>query len=346
MEPLLRRDFFKSLGLGSLVLGCTQSPASAHDCLPAGITRDDLTGLIDGPWQRLRAVMEKKVIDFHTHNWQFEDTALTFTERATTLREAPAVDYSAQQVRDMQIHGIDKAVAIPPRLAKGVTHDMYVQSVAKYPGKLLEVADVDRAVQMDPKDKLERIRQRLKAGARIMSVPGVSEFMSGREPFDAAKLRPFCELAEEYDVPVEGDVPSIAGIWTYRDPEVLIPLFQTFPKVKFCPGDSGGAKGLGFMVPGGYKGLEMAAYFENLYWVLDAAPISFIEMAVKTIGAERILFATDIGYPGIRYYLPRGYRAASMRFRNLNAVALADITEDQRDMILYKNARRLLKLDA
>jgi predicted TIM-barrel fold metal-dependent hydrolase len=99
------------------------------------------------------------------------------------------------------------------------------------------------------------------------------------------------------------------------------------------------------MTPGGHIGVQMAASFDNLYWMTDGAPVEFIEGLVRTVGAHRVLFGSDLSYPFIREYLPRGHRAAYLRWRNLNAVALADITEDQRDWILHKSARRLLKLE-
>ncbi len=339
-SSLVRRDFLKFAALGPSGLAAA---LQAQDCLPEGITREDLVNLLDGPWQRLRAVLEKKVVDFHTHNWQYQDTGFTFRERAEIIRSQQGVDFTDDQVRDMRIHGIDRAVVQPPRVATWVKYEDYLKSIARYPTKLLEVADADPKAKMTIPQQVEYIRGRLKAGARMLFAPGIDD-----EKVSPDKIRPFMELAEEFDVPVQGDLGPMAGtnIWTIRDPLRIAPLLEAFPKVKFAMGHSGGAKGLGFMVPQGYLGIQMAAFYDNLYWDTNGSSIEFIERTVKSVGAHRLLFGSDLGYVGIREYLPMGYRAASTRWRNLNAVALARITEDQRDMILHKNARRLLKLEA
>ena len=51
---MCRREFLGSVGLSALVLAAGKSPLRADDCLPEGITREDLVNLLDGPWQRLR----------------------------------------------------------------------------------------------------------------------------------------------------------------------------------------------------------------------------------------------------------------------------------------------------
>jgi predicted TIM-barrel fold metal-dependent hydrolase len=273
------------------------------------------------------------VIDFHTHNIQLEDSALTWTERAATRGKGEGeVDYTEHHIRDMEIHGVERALVQPPMMAPWVTQEKWLESIGRHPTKLLEVAT---SRGRKGKEALDYRRQRLtKHGARAMFGP------SGQSTVDDE--RPFFEMAQELDIPV---VCNIAGDGNYalRTPEKLIPFIRAFPKVKFVLED---AAGKSFMTPAGHIGIQMAVSFDNLYWITDGAPIEFIEGLVRTVGAHRVVFGSDLSYPYIRQYLPAGHRTSYLRWRNLNAVALADITEDQRDMILHKNARRLLKLDS
>ena len=65
---------------------------------------------------------------------------------------------------------------------------------------------------------------------------------------------------------------------------------------------------------------------------------------VCQLAAERVLFGTDWTHPELVTYGPFHFRASYMYWYNLNTVALANVTEDQRDQILYKSARKLLHL--
>ncbi len=330
-----RREFWKVAALSATGLAAGRAPVFAdhdHHCLPAGITREDLVNLVDGPWLRLRAVLEKKVIDVHTHNMQLEDTALTWTERAATRgRGEGEVDYTDYHLRDMEIHGIEKAVVQPPMMAPWVTQEQWLTTIAPHPTRLLETAT---ARGRKGAEAVEFLRSRItKAGARIMVGPG------GQNSVD--EERPFMELAEDLNVPVVCNI-SGDGNYALRRPDKLIPYIKAYPKVTFILEDGAGK---GFMTPAGHIGIQMAVSFDNLYWMTDGSPIEFIEGLVKTVGAHRLLFGSDLSYPFIRQYLPAGHRTNYLRWRNLNAVALADITEDQRDFILHRNARRLLKLD-
>jgi predicted TIM-barrel fold metal-dependent hydrolase len=334
-----RREFWKASAAAGAFLAAGRNLHADHEthhCLPAGITREDLVNLVDGPWRRLRAVLENKVIDFHTHNIQLDDAALNWTDRNAARERGRAtgkgeVDYTEDHIRDMAIHGIEKALVQPPMMAPWVSRERWLQSISGHPEKLLEVAT---ARGLKGPDAADYLRARVtKSGARIISGPGGST---------VDEARPLLELAEELDVPVFCNIPA-DGNYGLRRPDTLIPFISAFPRVKFALED---AAGKSFINPAGHIGIQMAVSFDNLYWMTDGAPIEFIEGLVRTVGAHRVLFGSDLSYPFIREYLPAGHRAAYLRWRNLNAVALADITEDQRDLILHGSARRLLKLEA
>ena len=85
--------------------------------------------------------------------------------------------------------------------------------------------------------------------------------------------------------------------------------------------------------------------FDNAYCDTAKAPPAIIQAAVQGIGAERVLFGSDWNRPEMKEYGPYFFRATYQHWYNLNTIALADMSEDQRDWVLYKSAHKLLKLD-
>ncbi len=71
---------------------------------------------------------------------------------------------------------------------------------------------------------------------------------------------------------------------------------------------------------------------------------TIITEGVRGIGAERVVWGSDWNRPEMKEYGPYHYRNVYQRWWNLNQIAMADLTEDQRDQVLYKTARTLLKL--
>ena len=66
------------------------------------------------------------------------------------------------------------------------------------------------------------------------------------------------------------------------------------------------------------------------------------------MGPERVLFGSN--FTRLNLYdsgsqRPTATTAGSTHWRNLNAVALSNTSEAEQELILYKNAARLLKLN-
>ena len=160
---------------------------------------------------------------------------------------------------------------------------------------------------------------------------------------DIKAAAPIMEVVEEFDVPVHLNTTLTSkALKAYRQPELYLPYLTAYPGVKFLIGDAGGKR---FPMGGGWQAIMIASMFENAYLEISGAPISIIEMAVRTLGVDRLVFGSDQGISEIRYFEPLGQWDTYLRWSTLNAVALANLSEAQRDMILYKNARRLLKLN-
>src|ERR1019366_5228164 len=97
-------------------------------------------------------------------------------------------------------------------------------------------------------------------------------------------------------------------------------------------------------IPDGYEALRLLFSFDNAYIDTGKSTPRIVTEAVRGVGAERVLFATDWNRPQMKEYGPFNHRAVYQHWWNLNTIANADMTEDQRDWVLYKSARKLLKL--
>jgi predicted TIM-barrel fold metal-dependent hydrolase len=349
-----RRDFAKKAGGGGLLgaagLAGLPSAAAAQNCgpLPFGLTREDLVHLYEGPWRGLRAVVEKKVIDFHGHPFQPTKQALTERENEAISARQELTDFTDDLIQSMDIHGIAKQCLMPPKLGFSVTYREFVASVSRYPDRLILFADprtgdtrqermamrpADRFGVENPTAAVEILRARLRQGAKAIGEVTFTQT-------DFKKAFPIVELAMEFDVPVFFGVR--AGRYAERSPGYVGEIASAYPQAKIVLGDAGGKN---FMYGGGWEAVIILATYGNVYLEIGAGPVELIDAAVRHAGADRILFGSDWGRPDPRNYLPPADRDAYLHWRNLNAVALSNTSEAQKELILYKNAVRLLKLD-
>ena len=348
-----RRDFLKAGASGLLgAAGLAGLPSAAQSQnggqLPFGLTREDLVHLYEGPWRGLRPVIEKKVIDFHGHPFQPTRQALTEAGNEAIAARQELTDFTDDLIQSMDIHGIAKQVLMPPKLAFSIPYREFQQAVSRYPDRLILFCDPrtgdtrEERMAMAPKDRFgvenpaaaaEILRSRLRQGAKAI---GEITFTQT----DYKKAFPIVELAMEFDVPVFFGVR--AGRYAERSPAYVGEIAAEYPQAKIVLGDAGGKS---FLYGGGWEAVIILATYPNVYLEIGAGPVELIDAAVKHAGADRILFGSDWGRPDPRNYLPPADRDGYLHWRNLNAVALSNTSEAQRELILYKNAARLLKLD-
>jgi predicted TIM-barrel fold metal-dependent hydrolase len=160
------------------------------------------------------------------------------------------------------------------------------------------------------------------------------------------------DVVLEFNVPVHVD----PGSWTptgtamalgsYEDAEgwasVVGNFLAAFPDVKLILGHTGGQ----FNKQDGWEAVRLLFSFDNVYCDTSKSRPDIVTAAVRGIGAERVMFGSDWNRPEMKEYGPYYMRSSYQHWHNLNTIADADLTEDQRDWILYKSARKLLKLDA
>lgn len=104
-------------------------------------------------------------------------------------------------------------------------------------------------------------------------------------------------------------------------PEDVVSLARDFPKVKIIMAHIGGDW---------QRGIKAVRGLPNVLIDICGSIVDCgaIEMAVEELGAERIFFGTDL--PDIDFWT------------NLGKVEGADITDEQKKLILYDNAARLI----
>ncbi len=331
-EPL-RRDFLKKIGsipcLGALGLAAFESSAWAQ--YPGGIpqpgavpqiTREDLVQLFVGPWQKLRAVIEKKVIDIHCHLGNRNGEEL---------------------LRSMDIHGIGKGILAKSKASvrNGISYEDDLRTVAGLPpGRLFMWTQPDNYDFTDPQRAADQVYSRLQEGAKGIGELNVTGL---RREVNLEDHYPTMEVAEALDVPVF--YGTRAGAGAERETGNIGTLAAKFPRVKMIIGDAGGAD---YAHGGGWEAIVMAGSYPNLHLEIGRAPVEIIDGAVKYMGPERVIFGTNftrLNLYGSGSEPPDATTAGSKHWRNLNAVALSNTSEAEKDLILYKNAARLLKLD-
>ena len=135
-----------------------------------------------------------------------------------------------------------------------------------------------------------------------------------------------------------GEGGNYQAAWHGAERWVQLPAM--YPGIKFVMNHLGGPYILDV-----YEWLRIAYMLNNVY--MDTSKRTepeIITKIVKELGPERLLFASDWNRPAAKTYGLKAFRTQYQQWLSLEAIAQADSTEDDRDMILYKNAIRLLKI--
>ena len=240
----------------------------------------------------------------------------------------------------MDRHGIAKVYLTPVGMYDRTQFPELIRSRERYPGRV-EVRGGLRGLR--PRPVGEEAAVILKEQFTKWGAKGVGEGAFPRSD-NRADVKPFMDVVMDYDVPVLND----GGGWGrtqggssytcgWHSLERFGNLVAQWPGVTWIMIDSGGS----FDHLDGFEAVRVAYSFENVYLETTKTSARIITEAVKGIGAERVIYGSDWNRPEMKTEGPFHYRMGYQHWWGLNQVALADITEDQRDMILYKNAERL-----
>lgn len=218
-----------------------------------------------------------------------------------------------ESIRMMDLSGIDKACTSASRFLKFDFKEgnrVTAECIRKYPERLIGFFIADPLRSDETVKELDRyINEEGFKGIKIhCSHNSVS--------YDNNVYDIIYERAARYRLPV------LAHAFSYSEAKQLVNAALRFPNVNFICGHSGG-KDWSYTI-------DMIAKTENVYFDVCASVIDSgrVEAFVKAAGAERVMFGTDLPF----------LKASCC----LSQVKHADISNEEKNMILYENISKLL----
>jgi predicted TIM-barrel fold metal-dependent hydrolase len=368
-----RRRFLESTaavsaGAASLVLAGSGQSASAQ---PIPYTQPHLSDAeraklgwqgydvppeaLNGPWRNIRAVVEKQVIDTHCHPYETRYQGADSATEQAQHAENDWVDFSDQMIASMDFFGIGFAVCNP---AFETFEKQVSTSFKDHPDRLwlscgLPTEETKRRgglSKMTPEEVADILRKQIKQDGCVM----IGETAGGSiRTWPAKEIKPIADVAMEFEMPIQvhtgwgqtgitslatGRPYTTASDWAKE----LATYMQAYPKVTWVIGHEGGQ----IPIPDGWEAVRLFYSFDNAIAEVSKVQPEIIAACVRGRGAERVIWGSDWNRPKPKNYGPYIYRPSFQHWWNLNNVALADITEDERDWVLYKSARKLLRLPA
>lgn len=215
---------------------------------------------------------------------------------------------------------------VNPNVAKEA-NSYLIESSNEFPGRLIAVCSVnpnwgDYAIE-------EAVRC-LEAGAK-----GIGELHPDTQGIDITTLdplMPLMDVALKYDVPIIIHSSEPVG-HAYQGkgettPDKLYSFVRNFPRNTIVCAHWGGGLPFYSLMP------EVAESLENVYFDTAASPFLYkskiFSSLTEILGSQKILFATD--HPLIN------------QDRLLQEVEQSTLSDQEKEAILFKNARKILKL--
>lgn len=275
-----------------------------------------------------------RVIDFHTHPWRPDDLAASTVDFIRSI--SPAVQTHGDALRDprfaaslLRADGVEHAVMLAehcPRTSGVVRTGTVIELCRKSDGFFLPFASVDPTTEGDAAAFVERAIA--EGGARGLKLYPSYQFFY---PNDRV-VYPVYEVCREHGIPVLLHIGSSVLRGTrmkYCDPIHLDDVAVDFPDLPIVMAHGG----RGFWYD---TCAFLTAHHANVYIdVAGLVPQRLLEHfpQMERI-ADRIVFGSD--WPA----LPRTVA------QNVAAVASLGLSDDALERILWRNAARLLRLDA
>lgn len=278
------------------------------------------------------------IIDFHTHIFpprvkenrrRYTDADPHFAELYSD--EKAKIATADELVQDMDKEGIDISVVLNTGWTTHElcveTNDYILESIARYPGRLVGFCAVQPRF---PDAAMKEIERCVQGGIR-----GVGEMRPDvqlRDLEDTGSLSPFFDLLVKHNLIylVHSSEPvghQYQGKGTVT-PDVLYPFITAYPELTIVCAHWGGGLPFYALMP------EVKQAMKNVYFDTAASPYLYepeiYRHVSRLVGADKILFGSD--YP----LLKPG--------RLIKEIDALDMPEDDRTMILADNAAKLLGL--
>ena len=276
------------------------------------------------------------IIDFHTHvlpprikesRSHYVDTDPAFAQiySGEKVKIATAEDLIESMDRD----GVDVSVIVNYGWSTHElcveTNDYILESITRYPGRLIGFCAVSSYVDDASLNEIERC---VRAGAK-----GVGELRPDTQSTDFTRkeaMEPFVGMLRKHGLILLTHASEPVGhIYPGKGkatPDMLYPFIANFPDLPVVCAHWGGGLPFYNLMP------EVRGAMENVYYDTAASPFLYrpeiYRLVTQLVGADRVLFGSD--YP----VLP-----ASRLLKEIDTVGLP---EEDRMEILSGNARRLL----
>jgi predicted TIM-barrel fold metal-dependent hydrolase len=276
------------------------------------------------------------IIDFHTHvlppqiksnrsQYVSQDAAFAQIYSGDKVKIATAEDL----INSMDKDGVDVSVIVNYQWATHklcvFTNDYILESVARYPKRLIGFC----AVSSFTNDvSLKEIERCVKGGIR-----GVGELRPDTQPLDYTKknvIKPFVDLVRKHKLIVLTHSSEPVGHMYpgkgQATPDLLFKFISNFADLPVVCAHWGGGLPFYAMMPEVQQALE-EVYFDTAISPFLYRPEIYSQVS-QLVGADRILFGSD--FPVIA------------QSRVFSEVLTADLPEENKEEILFGNARRLL----
>ncbi len=278
------------------------------------------------------------IIDFHTHVFpprikqnrsQYIDNdpcfAMLYSNKEARLATTDEL------IASMDKAGIDISVIVNTGWTTHElcveTNDYILESVARYPKRLIGFCAVQPQA---PEAATVEIERCARGGIR-----GIGEMRPDMQLFDLGDeeaMQPVVDALRKHRLillthasePVGHDYPG-KGIIT---PDRLYPFINNFPDLTIVCAHWGGGLPFYALMP------EVKQAMKNVFFDTAASPFLYspqvYNQVIQLVGADRILFGSD--YPLLA------------QTRLLQEINSADLSEEEKSLILSGNARRLLSI--
>lgn len=227
---------------------------------------------------------------------------------------------AAAMVRAMDRLGINLAVCSPHR---AIGHDYrggneeVVRAEDEYPGRFLAYITINPNY---PESEIAAEIEKWDAAGRIKAFKIHPSFC--QYPADGEKYAPVWEYANEHALPVL----SHSGTGGHGNVEQLAQLAKKYPNVKVLVAHAASSWN---MIE---KSCECALKQDNLYLDLTGSPLlaGALETMVERVGADRVLFGTDMPFIDPRPGVGR--------------IAFSRLSDDDKRKVLGLNAKRVFSV--
>ncbi|MFC2048465.1 amidohydrolase family protein [Chloroflexota bacterium] len=276
------------------------------------------------------------IVDFHTHifppqikqnrsNYIDSDACFAILYSSPNAKLATADELIASMDKD----GVDISVVLNIGWTTHElcveTNDYILESVARYPKRLIGFCSVQPQSLEAALDEIERCA---KEGIR-----GVGEIRADMQLLDLRDkdaMEPFIETITKHNLillthtsePVGHEYPGKGGI----TPDILYPLITSFPELTLVCAHWGGGLPFYALMP------EVKKAMSNVFFDTAASPFLYspqiYNQVIQLVGADKILFGSD--YPLL------------LQSRLLEEIKSLNLPPEAEHLILSGNAQRLL----